>query len=147
LGGAGTLWLTQQDSVELPIPKLQSSPSDGDSSQVRYEFWDTLPGEEMDFAEGVEFTPRSAEALASENCQYILQAGSFRNMEDADRVKGQLAFLGLESRVERSENDSGVWYRVRMGPFQSRSERKSAESRAVQADIEILTLKRDTGDC
>ena len=32
---------------------------------------------------------------------YVLQAGSYKKFEDADRVKAQLALQGIESTVQR----------------------------------------------
>ena len=75
--------------------------------------------------------------------QYLLQAGSFRQEADADRRRGELALLGLEATVEPSENDSGRWYRVYLGPFDSRSDMARARSLTAQADMDTLLLKRD----
>lgn len=50
---------------------------------------------------------------------YILQAGSFRRAEDAERRKAELALLGLQARIELVEVPDGRWHRVRLGPFTS----------------------------
>jgi cell division protein FtsN len=72
----------------------------------------------------------------------VLQAGSFRAIADADRRRGELALLGLESSIEEMRVDSGSWHRIYIGPFSSRSEMAKARSLAAQSNIETLLLKR-----
>ena len=50
----------------------------------------------------------------------ILQAGSFSNINDAEKLKARLALLGLEANVQTATiPDKGVWYRVRLGPYKN----------------------------
>ena len=48
---------------------------------------------------------------------YFLQAGAFKDLQAADRMKAGLGLLGIESKIESVKLDSGVWHRVRIGPF------------------------------
>ena len=50
-----------------------------------------------------------------------MQVGSFRNFKEADKLKAHLAFLGIESRIEKAAVGDAIWNRVRMGPFKSPS--------------------------
>lgn len=53
----------------------------------------------------------------------ILQAGSFSNVQDAEKLKARLALLGVESSIQTAViPDKGVWYRVRLGPYKSAEE-------------------------
>ena len=61
----------------------------------------------------------------------------------ADRRRGELALLGLEATVEPGDGDNGRWYRVYLGPFESRSEMARARSLTAQADMDTLLLKRE----
>lgn len=48
----------------------------------------------------------------------ILQAGSYKLWQDADRRRAELALLGLESRVNKAKlKDGTTWYRIELGPF------------------------------
>ena len=78
----------------------------------------------------------------SEYTQYVLQAGSFRAIADADRRRGELALLGLESSIEQMNTDTGSWHRVYIGPFDSRSAMAKARALTAQSDIDTLLLKR-----
>ena len=48
---------------------------------------------------------------------YVLQAGSYKNFADADRVRAQLALQGVESKVQKVSVDNDTWHRIRIGPI------------------------------
>ncbi len=49
---------------------------------------------------------------------YFLQAGSYRDEAVAERIRAQLAKLGIDASVQRVAVDADVWHRVRIGPDQ-----------------------------
>ncbi|QNB09380.1 SPOR domain-containing protein [Herbaspirillum frisingense] len=67
--------------------------------------------------------PSAAAPSASKNdsnddkWSYFLQTGAFRDQADAENARAKLALLGFEARVTERTADSGVLYRVRIGPF------------------------------
>jgi cell division protein FtsN len=49
---------------------------------------------------------------------YFVQAGSFQNVGDAEKLKAKLAFSGFEAMIQTANiPDKGVWHRVRLGPY------------------------------
>lgn len=61
--------------------------------------------------------------------KYFLQAGSFKNNDDAENLKAQLALLGMYASVQPINlADKGVWYRVRVGPFNKKEELDEASA-------------------
>jgi cell division protein FtsN len=59
-----------------------------------------------------------AKADSSEDkWSYYLQAGAFREPADAENIRAKLALIGVEARVSERQADTGVLYRVRVGPF------------------------------
>lgn len=48
---------------------------------------------------------------------YLLQAGSFRNAADAERMKAGLALRGLRADVQQVSVNGGTFHRVRVGPY------------------------------
>jgi cell division protein FtsN len=54
-----------------------------------------------------------------------------------------LALLGLDASIEVGESDNGRWFRVYLGPFQSRSEMARARSLTAEADMDTLLLLRE----
>jgi len=73
---------------------------------------------------------------------YLLQAGAFRQRDDADRRRAQLLMLGLEPTVQESDGELGRWYRVYLGPYASPLEMKHARSLTAAEDIDTMLLKR-----
>lgn len=77
----------------------------------------------------------------SQSGTYVLQAGSFRNFADADRMKAQLALLGLESQIQKVTIDDHQWHRVRLGPYRDLDTLQGARRQLRQADINVLLLR------
>ncbi|TFW07119.1 SPOR domain-containing protein [Oxalobacteraceae bacterium OM1] len=59
---------------------------------------------------------KPAEA-ADEKWNYYLQAGAFRDQNDAEGMRGKLALMGVEAKVSERQSENGLLYRVRIGPF------------------------------
>jgi cell division protein FtsN len=54
---------------------------------------------------------------------YYVQAGSFPNEGDAEKLKAKLALLGLEANLQTAEiPDRGTYHRVRLGPYKGSEE-------------------------
>jgi cell division protein FtsN len=73
--------------------------------------------------------------------QFILQAGSFRQYEQADRLKASLALLGIEADIQKVTVDSDTWHRVRIGPFTDRNKLNVVRQRLEDNNINAITLK------
>lgn len=48
---------------------------------------------------------------------YYLQAGAFRETTDAENTRAKLALMGVEAKISERQSETGVLYRVRVGPF------------------------------
>ena len=130
---------------ESPVPATESLPMTTSAGQVdegpRFDFYTVLPNQELDLNPDIE--PADLQSRSEGDAQYLLQVGSFRQQADADRRRGELALLGLEATVEAGDSDSGRWYRVYLGPFESRSDMARARALTAQADMDTLLLKRE----
>ena len=130
---------------ESPVPATKSLPMTTSAGQVdegpRFDFYTVLPNQELDLNPDIE--PADLQSRSEGDAQYLLQVGSFRQQADADRRRGELALLGLEATVEAGDSDSGRWYRVYLGPFESRSNMARARALTAQADMDTLLLKRE----
>ena len=77
---------------------------------------------------------------------YILQAGSFGNHEEADRLKAKLTLSGLETHIEKvAIEGKGAYYRVRLGPYPSIEALDSASGKLAQLGIKALRIKVKKG--
>lgn len=63
---------------------------------------------------------------------YFVQAGSFQNADDAEKLKAKLALAGMEASVHKADiPNKGVFYRVRLGPYS-----------VAEANATIVNLKQ-----
>jgi cell division protein FtsN len=72
---------------------------------------------------------------------YILQAGSFRNHKDADRVRALIAMQGVESKIQKVTIDKDTWHRVRVGPITNLQRLEDTRSKLRQAQIDALVIR------
>ena len=143
-GGLGCLGLL--NALEADESIADTPPATPPALEVtvgpRFDFYTVLPNQELDLNPNIE--PADLQSGNANSAQYLLQVGSFRQQADADRRRGELALLGLESTVEPGDGENGRWYRVYVGPFESRSEMARARSLTAQADMDTLLLKRES---
>ncbi len=98
-----------QSGRALPEEGVEMEPED----DSRFDFYEMLPNYEVKVPAGSTKTPPPNPSQAPG--AYVIQAGSFRTFDDADRLKASMAMLGVESHIEKSAPDTNghTWYRVR----------------------------------
>lgn len=138
---------------ELPLvaPVPQAEPAAAVTAEARpvqepaetpeatFDFYEMLPRFEVVIPEvesqaRADTTPAAVESPGA----YVLQAGSFRQLADADSRQASLALLGIESRIQRVTIDDDVYHRVRIGPMNDLERLNRA--RATLRDNQIETL-------
>ncbi|MCC5860025.1 MAG: SPOR domain-containing protein [Ectothiorhodospiraceae bacterium] len=79
---------------------------------------------------------------ADDAVQYVVQAGSFRSHNDADRLKARLALMGVEAEIQSVTIDGGgTWHRVRIGPIADRSRVDRVRQRLEQEQVDSILLR------
>ncbi|MCG7562179.1 MULTISPECIES: SPOR domain-containing protein [Pseudoalteromonas] len=66
---------------------------------------------------------------------YQMQCGSFRTYEQAEQMKAKMAFAGLIAEIRRTEGSNGVWYRVRLGPYDTKRGAESDKNKLERINI------------
>jgi cell division protein FtsN len=113
----------------------------------RFEFYTMLPKQTMAEEEQVETVEPAADVSipptpSAAPQPYFLQAGSFRQKDDAERRRAELLLLGLEPDIEESSTDNGLWFRVSLGPFESHDAVAKARGLLASQNIESVLMKR-----
>ena len=109
------------------------------AKEPEYRFYELLPETEVNPPEVAAYNPGKGQR---QQFEYVVQTGSFRTMGDAQRQKAQIGFQGLRADVSEVSLDSGdIWYRVQVGPYQSRSAMNSTVDRLVAINIKPLVRK------
>ncbi|MEL7306531.1 MULTISPECIES: SPOR domain-containing protein [Pseudoalteromonas] len=66
---------------------------------------------------------------------YVMQCGSFRTMDQAQALKAKIAFAGLVAEVKRTEGSNGTWYKVRLGPYETKRMAESDKNKLKRIKI------------
>ena len=144
----GLVWLGYQQpdlaAIEAAGPGSAGTTSPtGEESGPRFDFYTLLPRQSVE----VEVDPEEIASARNNrnNEQYLLQAGSFKLAEDADRRRAELILLGLEAHVEEADVDNERWFRVYIGPFESRSRLAQVRGLTAQQGIDTELRKKPRG--
>ena len=75
---------------------------------------------------------------------YIIQAGAYTDVNDAEAQRAKLAIMGVDVRVSVTEKDGVKYFRVRSGAFRDKAAAQAAAKRLTQAGVDntVLTIKR-----
>jgi len=73
---------------------------------------------------------------ASSGGNYFLQSGSFNTMDQAERLKAQLALLGLGASVQKLTINKNTIHRVRVGPYRDYTSLNQARALMRQHGIQ-----------
>lgn len=140
--------------------KAAPDTSQAETGGSRFDFYKILPGIEEPTAEDTfdlaPLPPTAAtnrktpdkipEKVAVSKDRYYLQAGSFRNSGDAERMKAELAMLGIIASVQTGKIDGNVIvHRVRVGPFTKMEELDRIRA-SLQSNGMMTSLVRVTDD-
>jgi cell division protein FtsN len=80
-------------------------------------------------------------ASIEDRTSYQLQAGAFRQQEDAESMKAKLSLLGYESRILNAQVNGETLYRVRVGPYKQFDDMNKAKGRLAENRIEVTVIK------
>ncbi len=107
-----------RSSAPRPPADSESAAASNESGE-RYDFYEMLPNFEVVVPEKDRDVKRDIPGAAriERPGVYVLQAGSYRNQADAERVSAQLKLQGIDAKVQRVAVDNDVWHRVRVGPI------------------------------
>jgi cell division protein FtsN len=132
-----------------PQPQQRANPSaDADANAAaaeageHYDFYDMLPNFEVVVPEKDREVKRDQRAARIERPGvYVLQAGSYRSVTDAERVSAQLNLQGIDAKVQRVAVDNDVWHRVRVGPISNLDELNRVRKQLQAADVDGLVIR------
>jgi cell division protein FtsN len=137
--------------ADAPHPEPhRAAPAGGDPAGAaqpkaaeKYDFYEMLPNFEVVVPEKDKEVKRDRPAAApiERPGVYVLQAGSYRNQADAERVQKQLALQGVAAKVQRVAVDADVWHRVRIGPITNLDELNKVRKQLQAAEVDALVIR------
>jgi len=156
LAGSATVYImnarqhdASREKAEAPRPDPhRKAPTDPEAATAaaageKYDFYQMLPNFEVVVPEKEKDVKRDMPATAKVERPgvYVLQAGSYRNEADADRVRAQLSMQGIDAKVQRVAVDSDVWHRVRIGPITKLDDLNKLRKQLQAADVDALVIR------
>ena len=156
-GGKPLSGITGLFSSPKPAATAQKPPATAsrEKEKPRFDFYTILPEIETVLPDRREKQTDPAPKAASvkpgqpgdtdatdKGAVYVLQAASYANLEDADRLKASLVLSGLETHIEKvTIEGKGDYFRVRLGPYSRLADLDAANARLAQQGIKALRLK------
>ncbi|HMD28635.1 MAG TPA: SPOR domain-containing protein [Steroidobacteraceae bacterium] len=138
IANAGKLTKKKSRANEPP----EAADLGGDEPAKSYDFYDQLPKFEVVVPEkDKEVRPDIKPVPETRRGTYVLQAGSYKNFADADRVRAKLALQGIESNVQKVSVDNDTWHRIRIGPISKLDELNRLRQILRKADVDVLVIR------
>lgn len=114
------------------------------SKKPKFDFYTILPELEVAIPEQdlININNKSTTNSSKSTQQYILQAGSFKKFEEADKLKARLALQGIEANIQKVKiNATDTWHRVRIGPLNNISLLNKTRRRLRSLGIASIVVK------
>ncbi|QNI04031.1 SPOR domain-containing protein [Halomonas sp. SH5A2] len=84
----------------------------------------------------------TAQQTANEDgARYVLQAASFRELDDAEQLSQRLRNLSLLAQISEIQADGSTWHRVQVGPYEDTRELNRAQDLMATQGIEPLLIQ------
>lgn len=131
------------NTTAIPSSARETARAEEEKPAARFDFYEMLKNFEVVIPETESAVSKGTDEpeAVSRAGIYVLQAGSFRAFEDADRMKARLALQGFSSQIQKVTIDEKRWHRVRLGPYTDLDELQSARRQLRAADIDVLVLR------
>lgn len=119
-----------------------NNPASTPQPEVTFEFDDMLRNDEVG-ADGSLYVDPSVAAEAKANPdEYLLQAASFREGDEADTLRASLLLDNIPAATDIVSLASGRWYRVTVGPFASRTQAQRVVTELRERNLSPMWIKR-----
>jgi len=138
----------KKSTVEKNITKKKVVP---EKKEQKFNFYTLLPELEVLIPESETRPPENsnnthtkktgAATSAPDLKQYVLQLGSFQNLTDAEKLKANIAFLGIEAGIQHVSINKQTWHRVRTGPYDNKQQLYQYQKRLKKNGINAISLE------
>jgi cell division protein FtsN len=123
-------------TATTPAAGTAAAPPHFDFYKLLPSFQVVIPSQDRETRSGDDTGP------VSQPGTYILQVGSFQSYGEADKLKANLALLGIESSIQQVKvSDGSTWNRVRIGPIHDLKSLNNLRAKLAKNHIEPLVIK------
>lgn len=150
-GTAVQLELEKLKQQAKPDNTRQAAPAPkAEKKEAKFNFYTILPELEVLIPESETRPPESKSEKPPETSstthtaakkQYVLQVGSFQNRNDAEKLKANLAFLGMAANIQHITINKQNWHRVRTGPYSDKQQLSRIKTVLKQNKIHAISME------
>ena len=117
---------TETDAEIADLIENKSAPKD-------FDFYNLLKDSEKFMPDDL---PEATPTRPNKNLEYYLQAASFKEHVDAEKLRARLALKGYKSVSQAREvKGRGTYYRVRLGPYPDKRKAKTTKNKLHKLGI------------
>jgi cell division protein FtsN len=139
----------QANKKPVESAKVDKKTANSEKKEQKFNFYTILPELEVLIPESETRPPEvknkttTTTTSNSSNTakQYVLQVGSFQNLNDAEKLKANLAFLGLEANIQHVTVNKQAWHRVRTGPYRDKQQLYKNQKLLKRNDIDAISME------
>lgn len=116
---------------------------DEKSTETEFDFYSVLPDIEQVMPDDL---PEAAPTRTDANLIYYVQAASFRQQADAEKLRARLALKGFKSITQaRTSEKTGTFFRVRLGSYPDRRKAKTVKNKLQKLGVRpmVYSVKKD----
>ena len=137
----------QNRLAAVPVPSAAAPPASAQAPEEApvpvdagptYDFYDMLPKQEVEVPESSKQAAAPASTLPTGDV--TLQAGSFKQPAEAEKLQARLAQYGVDAKIQRFSLEDETWYRVRIGPIATVEELETVRAKLAEAEIEATPV-------
>ena len=132
--------------------KEPSTEKPADKKEQKFNFYTILPELEVLIPENETRPPYvkktsssisggSKPANSKDTTLYVLQVGSFQNLSDAEKLKANLAFLGMQADIQKVVVNRQSWHRVRTGPYHDKQQLYQNQKLLKKNNIPAISME------
>ena len=118
----------------------EAAPAEKDDP--RFKFYDLLQESEVSTSQIDAYQPKDKDKPSGKTYHYILQTGSFRSHDEAEKHKANIAFQGVKANIETIQNAQGeTWYRVATDPYRDEARMNLALDKLAALNVKPMIRK------
>jgi len=133
------LWLKQQSPKPAEKPKVAETTQNSKTIKELplYKAHEEIVNKKVEIPAEELQLPRE-----SQQFEYRMRCGSFRDQTRADELKARIALSGFESQIKPVTTQNGTWHRVELGPYASKRRAEAVRHRLQNNDIIDCVIDR-----
>ena len=134
---------TSTEARGVKKDNVTALPEPSSNHKPKFDFYTILPELEVAIPEqDLVNESKESNSKTKTSQQYILQAGSFKKFNEADKLKARLALQGIEASIQKVKiNATDTWHRVRIGPLTNVSQLNKTRRRLRSLGIASIVVK------